>query len=433
MNEIELLKFKELLRKCYVDFQNNLIQHEKAYNYYCGKSDAMENYKFITDRSNSKTNVNFVKKFVKEETSYSFGNQINYISKSGNKEIIDDIDYFISSSWDENHNINLANKMILHGVSYELYYVDDEGDFFKSRIITPLNGYVYEDIDGNVLFFMHIYKLKFDDTNRTYVDVYTDDRIYFFDDSFSIELKESIENLFGKVPVGVARLSDEELLDTIFNDIKGLLDAYETNLSDISNEISDFRNAYMVLTGVDMDEKQATELKSKGILKITAPDGSASWLIKSINDSFIQNTLSTIEDKIYQLTSHINHNESLASNISGVALRSRLIALENKCTLNQKAFTNLIKTRLEMLFLFLAKRYSKEYDYRDIKVKYTANVPQDDMQTAQIVSQLGDKLSLETALSLFSFVENPQVEIEKIREDNKDLMKGSALLGGLDE
>ena len=280
---------------------------------------------------------------------------------------------------------------------------------------------------------MHIYKLQFDDTNRTYVDVYTDDKIYFFDDSFSIEIKPSIENLFGKVPVGVARLSDEELLDTIFNDIKGLLDAYETNLSDISNEISDFRNAYLLLTGVDMDEKQSTELKSKGILKIPTPDGSASWLIKSINDSFIQNTLSTIEDKIYQLTSHINHNESLASNISGVALRSRLISLENKCTLNQKAFTNLVKTRLEMLFIFLKRRYSKVYDYRDIKVKYTANVPQDDIQVAQIISQLGDKLSLETALSLLSFVENPQIEIEKIREDNQNLMKGSALLGGLVE
>ena len=314
-----------------------------------------------------------------------------------------------------------------------MYYLDDGGDSFKSRIVTPMDGYIYEDINGNVVFFMHIYKLKFDESNKTYVDVYTNDKIYFFDDSFSIELKESIENLFGRVPVGIARLSDEEICDTIFNDIKGLLDAYETNLSDISNEISDFRNAYMVLTGVDMDEKQATELKSKGILKITASDGSASWLIKSINDSFIQNTLSTLEDKIYQLTSHINHNESLASNISGVALRSRLIALENKCTLNQKAFTNLIKTRLEMLFIFLAKRYSKSYDYRDIKVKYTANVPQDDIQIAQIISQLGDKLSLETSLSLLSFIENPQVEIQKIKNDNKNLLEGSALLGDLDE
>jgi SPP1 family phage portal protein len=432
LNEIEFLKFKELLRKCYLDFQKRFTSHRKAYDYYCGKSDAMENYKFVTDRSNNKTNVNFVKKFVKEETSYSFGNQINYISKKGDKDIINDIDFYFSS-WDENHNIKLANKMILHGIAYELYYLDDGGDSFKSRIVTPMDGYIYEDINGNVVFFMHIYKLKFDESNKTYVDVYTNDKIYFFDDSFSIELKESIENLFGRVPVGIARLSDEEICDTIFNDIKGLLDAYETNLSDISNEISDFRNAYMVLTGVDMDEKQATELKSKGILKITASDGSASWLIKSINDSFIQNTLSTLEDKIYQLTSHINHNESLASNISGVALRSRLIALENKCTLNQKAFTNLIKTRLEMLFIFLAKRYSKSYDYRDIKVKYTANVPQDDIQIAQIISQLGDKLSLETSLSLLSFIENPQVEIQKIKNDNKNLLEGSALLGDLDE
>ena len=202
MNELEFLEFKKLLRKCYEDFQKSFTQHKKAYDYYCGKSDAMRNYKFVTNRSNNKTNVNFVKKFVKEETSYSFGNQINYISKTGNKDIINDIDFYFSS-WDENHSIKLANKMILHGIAYELYYLDDGGDSFKSRIVTPMDGYIYEDINGDVVFFMHIYKLKFDETNKTYVDVYTNDRIYFFDDSFSIELKESIENLFGKVPVGI--------------------------------------------------------------------------------------------------------------------------------------------------------------------------------------------------------------------------------------
>ncbi len=30
---------------------------------------------------------------------------------------------------------------------------------------------------------------------------------------------------------------------------------------------------------------------------------------KNINDTFIQNTLNTLEDKMYQLSSHINHNE----------------------------------------------------------------------------------------------------------------------------
>ncbi len=57
------------------------------------------------------------------------------------------------------------------------------------------------------------------------------------------------------MPVALCQLSEEGKDDTLFKDLKGLQDAYETNLSDISNEISDFRNAYMVLTGVQIDEK----------------------------------------------------------------------------------------------------------------------------------------------------------------------------------
>lgn len=86
-----------------------------------------------------------------------------------------------------------------------------------------------------------------------------------------------------------------------------------------------------------------------------------------------------------------------------------------------------------MLFKFLAIKYGTQFDYKDIRVKFTANVPIDDQANAQIITQLGDKLSLETALSLLSFVENPQQEMEKIQKDNEELMRGSQLLGGFDE
>ena len=67
-------------------------------------------------------------------------------------------------------------------------------------------------------------------------------------------------------------------------------------------------------------------------------------------------------------------------------------------------------------------------DYRDIKIKFTANIPQDDLNTAQIISQLGDKVSTETALSLLSFVENPTQEMDKINKENESYNLGLGLL-----
>ena len=401
------------LKKAYEEYQSNKFTYDKMYNYYKGNTDAINNYQMVTERSNNKINTNFIKKFIKEEVSYSVGNDVTYISKSGAENIVNDIDYYLDH-WSEGHDSNLAKNMLIYSLAYELYYVDKEGQF-SSKIISPREGYAAIDDFGNISFFMHSYKLKFDDT--TYIDVYTDKEILHFNDKFE-EINKPTKHIFGAVPVGLAKLSEEGKDDTLYKDLKGLQDAYETNLSDISNEISDFRNAYMVLTGVTINEEDIPKMKKLGVMQIKDKNGTAAWLIKNINDTFIQNTLNTIEDKMYQLSSHINHNEKMQSNLSSLALRARLIALEEKCKLNQKAIADCIKIRLKFLFIYLEVIKNIKYDFRDIKLKFTPNIPQDDLMISQIISQLGDKLSTETGLSLLSFIENPKNELEKIKDEN---------------
>lgn len=413
----------EELKAAYDLYIQSKIDYDKAYEYYKGNTDAIKNYKMVTDRNNNKINTNFLKKFIKEEVSYSVGNDITYISNSGNDNCINDIKYYFSG-WAEDHDSKLAKNMLLYSKSYELYYYNDNLELF-SKIINPRNGFVVKDEHDNIVYFAHVYS----NSKGSFIDVYDKDNIYFFDTDFK-EIKQRKPHIFECVPVGIAEISEEDIDDTLYKDIKGLQDAYETNLSDISNEISDFRNAYLVFSGCEIDKETALSMKKDGIIQIPGSDGKAIWLIKNVNDTFIQNTLSTIEDKMYQLTSHINHNEKMQSNTSSLALRSRLISLEEKCKLNQKALTNCIKFRLKILFIFLKFNFNKEYDYRDIKIKYTPNIPQDDLMISQIISQLGDKLSTETALSLLSFIENPSLEIQKLKKELESQIEGSKILNG---
>lgn len=414
----------ELIKKAYDNWLYDLWEYNKAYKYYKGNTDAMLNYKMITKRSNNKAGTNFLKKFIKEEVSYSVGNDITYISKSSNTDMINNI-YYNLAHWKEDHDSTLAKNMLLYGTAYEIYYISNKE--LNARIVSPRNGFAIKDNTDNLLYFVHCCILN----DKECIDIYDNKCIYHLDRQFN-QIKDPTPHIFGIVPVGIAELSEEGIKDTLFNDIKGLQDSYETNLSDISNEISDFRTAYLKMTGCQIDKEQAEQMKQMGIINIKDSSGDASWLIKNINDSFIQNTLSTIEDKMYQLTSHINHNEAMQSNVSGVALRSRLISLEEKCKLNQRALTNCIKTRIKVLFIYLKVMFNKNYDYRDIKVKFTPNIPQDDLTTAQIISQLGDKLSLETGLSQLSFIENSKNEIDKIKNEQEDILVGSKLLEEVD-
>lgn len=402
----------ERLQKCIDEFYVRRETFQRMDNYYRGKTDAMKNYKMITARSNNKAKCNFIKKFIKEEVDYILGNKITYISKSSNEGVINSITLGLAH-WSEKHDKWLLKNALKFSESYELYYIDKDG--FSSRVLSPLNSYVLVDDVGNVELLIHFFEKKFEDGK--FFDVYTENTIEHYKDN---ELIGTDEHYFGTVPVGICQLSEEKEDDTLFNDLKGLQDAYETNLSDITNEISDFRNAYLKLIGCQMSDEDFQKLKELGGLEVPK-DGNIDWLIKNINDTFVQNTLRTLKENMYEIANHINANEKLQSNTSSLALRTRLINLEQKCKGNTDAVIDCIKARLKFLFIYLNK-LGLSYDFRDIKVKFTPSIPQDDLMMAQIVSQVGDKISTETGIAQFSFVENPKEEIKRIKKEQSEII-----------
>src|SRR5690625_3877738 len=132
----------------------------------------------------------------------------------------------------------------------------------------------------------------------------------------------------------------------MLDDIKTHNISYNNVISDLVNEISEIRKAFLKVTDVKLNEEEANKMKESGIIKEPAK-ADIYYLIKNINDTFIQNTLNTLEEKMYKLSSHVDTNEKLQSNLSGTALRSRMISLENKCSLLQALLESTIKKRLK--------------------------------------------------------------------------------------
>ncbi len=417
----------EVVKKSKELFEALKTKYKKMYDYYKGKTDAIQNYQFITKRSNNKVNLNYIKKFVKEEVSYSVGKELAYESISGISESVKDINYTISH-WESSHNINLMKYLLIFSEIYELYYLDSLSNL-NSKVIMPLEGYALTNKLGEVILFIHCYKEDFID--KEYIDVYSKNQIWKLNDKFEV-VAGPISHIFGRVPVSHGVLSYEKENDTIFNDIKGLQDAFETNLSDISNEISDFRNAYLKFLNAQIDKEQVEKMKEMGIIQFSGEKSNAEWLIKNINDTFIQNTLDAYEDKIYQIGCHINANEKMQSNTSSLALRARLNAMENKCTLNTNAHKDIVKKRIEFICIYLRVKQGKEYDPKDINIKYTPNIPQDDLMMAQILSQVPEGIiSKETGRAQFSFIANSLVEAERVaKEQKEEIDKHPDLPGG---
>lgn len=405
---------KEIALKLKQEFDKRKITYMKMRKYYEGKTDAFEKYP-VTDRSNRKVKTNHIKMFIDEEVAYLTGNKLTY-SCEDNTEITNVIEYNLN-------NINscldtdLATNLLIYGTAYELYYLCDEE--FKAKVINPLQGIAYRNVEGKAELFLYFYTKELEE-NKYYIDCFDDKYIYHFDEKFN-EIKPPTQHYFGICPVGVAELNNG-VSDTIYNDIKDLQDSYESTLSDWSNEIADTRLAYMLITGMTLDEEVAKKMKAMGIIQCQDPNGKIEWLIKNIPSDFIKGYREILEEEMYKVTHHLKNQVAVQSNTSGAMLATRLNCLRIKLTTIHQCLNNCIKTRLRCLFKYLNTLKDTDYDYKKVSIKFTLNLPNNDLEMAQILSQLTGKLSIRTGLSQLSFVTNAEEEYKKMIEEQEQAL-----------
>lgn len=247
------------------------------------------------------------------------------------------------------------------------------------------------------------------------MDVYTDtDILHYKLKNAELEYVGKHPHIFERVPVVVCLANAER--KSGFEDVVTLFDAYNAINSDLVNEIADHRNAYLVIENAKLEEEDLKKMKSMGIIQVPK-GGKVSWLTKDINDSFVQNELENIERKIYDMMDEVNFNENWAANTSSLALRNKLLNLENRVSMREAFMEHVIKERIRNLFLFIRKKEGMLYDYRDIVVKFTRNLPTDLTGLADVITKLNGVCSKETLLTLLPFIENPAVEIEKCKQE----------------
>lgn len=417
----------ELLQNCKEEFELNLVQYNKMQSYYDGKTDALANYQMVTERANNKISNNMLQKFINEEAAYCVGNKITYSSYANDPDIIEDV-RVNTIHWSEKHDRELCKEALIFNEAYELYYINTDG-LFSSIILTPNDSYVLRDDIGNVVLVIRFFMKKFDLITR-YADVYEGNTIthYTVEGSNFVQYGAVDTTIFSRVPVSVCNIGT--IYESLFNNIKGAQDGYETITSDLINEISDMRNAFLVLTNCQVEDDDLGKMKQLGVMQLPNKDSSAQFLIKTLSDTFIQNAMTTLRENMYELSNHINHNEKLSSNTSSLAMKNRLIGLQQKCTNNVQAIQDAIKLRLQFLFEYLKVKQNKNYSYSDIDIKLTPNIPSDDLMMAQILSQLNGKVSTKTGIKQLSFVSNVDAEMALLADENKANSIGGSLLNG---
>ena len=142
-------------------------------------------------------------------------------------------------------------------------------------------------------------------------------------------MTNSQHHYFRKMPMVEYRNNEEKQGD--FEQMIPLIDAYNILESDRVNDKEQFVDAFLFLTGIDLDSEQAKKLKEERIL-MGYEGAAAQYLSKVMSESDIEVLKDSLKSDIHRFSMIPDlSDQTFGTNLSGVAIRSEERRVGKEC------------------------------------------------------------------------------------------------------
>lgn len=409
------------------DLQDIIAAHAADFNkksrlkrYYNGGHDILKKTARTNTDVNNRLVANFPAYITNMSVGFFLGQPVTYKAATADEHELEPLLEIFKYNDEAAHNLELAEEASITGEAFEFLYIDSDA---RIRFATVPSEEVVticdETLEANVIFAIRHYRIYALDraSYEERVDVYDDRAVTHYSYSGGDFVKIGSEaHYFGDVPVVEYPNNRQRRGD--FEDVISLVDSYNMAQSLTMDDLADFTDAFLVLKGVNgTTAEEIRELRRNKVL-FTDGDGDASWLIKNLNDTYVENIKRRLQDDIHKFSGTVNmSDDNFAGNASGVAIRFKLMALEQIRSKKEREFKKALQRRIELISGILKVKGAAPIDFRDIDIRFTSNVPQDLQSTAQVVSTLDGLVSRKTLLSLLPFIEEPRLELEELEHE----------------
>ena len=395
------------------------IRYIKLQKYYEGKHDILDH----TSRDGQPNNkiVNPYPKYITDMlVGYFVGQPISYTSKEEDG-LLEDLQAIFDYSDEQEENLELAKICSIKGKAYELLYRDEDARI-RFNEFGPDQMFVIYDmtISPSIKFAIRYYDVGEGNDKITYAEVYDKEvcTLYKGKDS-DLSLDQVTPHTFKDVPVVEYVNNKEEQGD--FEQVITLIDAYNKAQSNTLNDMDQFTDAYLILVNMaGTDSERIDELKRDRVMLLD-DDGDAKWLIKEINDAWVENYKDRVRRDIHKFSYTPDmQDESFGNNLSGVSIRYKILAMEQIRSNKERKFKKGLQRRIELICNSL--RLEKDIDlFTDINIKFANTLPQNTYELSQTIKNLSPYLSSETLLNQLPFVENAKEELEKKKAEDEEI------------
>lgn len=405
---------------------------DKLERYYIGKHDILDRTKNFTLKNN-KIVVNHAKFITDINTGYLMGNPVQYSTDADIEQITNAYKEQAISVLDN----EIAKDLSIFGSQYEYIYNKDIR--LVSKDVDNRNCViVYDDTMEHNKMFAVIYELGAKKDSYNKVTVLTDNLIINYAKDGKLVKGEESVHLFGKVPV-IEYINNSERLGD-FEVVLPLIDAYNMLQSDRINDKEQLVDAILVLYGFGLTKEQLANLKANRVMTDVPKDSRAEYLVKAINDMDADVLRRVIEDDIHKISMTPNlTDENFVGNSSGVAIRYKLIAFEQAIMNKERYFERGLLERFELYNNYF-QRIGKmgKVNIWDVDVIFKHNLPQNDLETSQMVNNLVSIVDRKTLLERLSFVNNAEdvlkaKETEDLKIANLEVSNYGTIEGTVDE
>ena len=407
-------KLKEILISYYM---NTKPKMDKLYDYYLGKQQILN--KYYTDESKpcNRIVVNFCNQIVQQYLGFNIGIPVTYLAPDDILEILKYNDVT------DKDNLFLRNALI-YGKSFELEYIDEDGQNRFDIVDTRYGLDIYSDSlsQDELKYFIRMYCVDNTmgdiNTENWRVEVYDKENVYLYKCNYSftnLSLLDVRKHYFNQVPVVVFGLNEEE--QSIFSQILSLQDGYNTLISSEVDDWESFVDCYLILKNVSATNEDIAKMKTNRVLVLDG-DSEASYLTKDVSSTQIENMLTNIKDLIFKMSNAPDFSDPNFMGNSGKALQYKLTGFNNISKAIMDRMERALRKRIELIE-DINKTKTGTDDFYEVEIKFTQNIPADDLEVAQVINTLRGMVSNKTLISLLPFINDADKELEELDKENE--------------
>jgi len=379
------------------------VRLSKLDRYY--RNDNEINRRIFEDLSkpNNKIAHSFADYITETNVAMFVGSPISYNSTDN----IEDYNTVLDIADEQDINVDLATNCSKYGYSIQLLYLDENADIKISVLDNKQCVLIFsDDISQKLLYCIRFWKtISADDITTSWTEVYSAEDIKVYKNDI---LSETRVNQFSDIPIVLYSNNTECSGD--YENVITLIDEYDLLTSDTANENDYFNNCYLFLNTDSVDVEDVASMKENRVLY--GEGLNPQFVLKDGESTNTEQEKTRIVSDIHKLSFTPDmSDENFANNVSGVAMKYKLLGTLNKIQTKQRKFKKAIRQRNRLLFDMMQIKSLIVPSYVDIV--FSTNLPENNLEIAQTINQLRGLVSDTTLVSQLPFIDDAKWEVEQ--------------------